>query len=395
MATIQQRIGKNGKITYRIKVSCGYTYDHKQIIKSMTFVPDDRLTPRKALKEAHRQAFIFEEQCKEETNNANHTTFETLAEEWLNIVRQTKSQKKSSIVRLECCEKRTYQVIGNLDVDKINFRQIQSFVLSLSKKGANAKTGMGLSTKSQKHYLTFISSVMKYAIQCGFRKDNPCQGVTVVKKKAQEKDIYSLDEVKAILSALHDKAPIMHTTLFSIIAYLGLRRAEVLGLEYKDFDFNNHTVQITRTYNYCGSENGSYTDTPKTQKSCRTLSVPSILIELLKQLHTQQEQDAKNCGDLWHKSDRVFVNEFGQPIHPNTPYNWLNKFCKRNDLPFKGIHSFRHSFATQAIVNGTDVSTVSSILGHSQTSTTLNIYTHSVQAVNDKAMEDIANLLNA
>ena len=71
----------------------------------MTFVPDDRLTPRKALKEAHRQAFIFEEQCKEETSNANHTTFKTLAEEWLNIVRQTKSQKKSSIVRLECCEK--------------------------------------------------------------------------------------------------------------------------------------------------------------------------------------------------------------------------------------------------------------------------------------------------
>ena len=141
--------------------------------------------------------------------------------------------------------------------------------------------------------------------------------------------------------------------------------------------------------------NGSYTDTPKTQKSCRTLSVPSILIEFLKQLRTQQEQDAKNCGDLWHKSDRVFVNQFGQPIHPNTPYNWLNKFCKRNDLPFKGIHSFRHSFATQAIVNGTDVSTVSSILGHSQTSTTLNIYTHSVQAVNDKAIEGIANLLNA
>lgn len=98
---------------------------------------------------------------------------------------------------------------------------------------------------------------------------------------------------------------------------------------------------------------------------------------------------------MWHYSDRVFVGEFGLPIHPNTPYTWLKRYCKRNNLPFKGIHSFRHTFATQAIVNGVDVSTVSNILGHSQTSTTLNIYTHSVQAVNDKAMKNIADLLGA
>lgn len=395
MATIQQRIGKKGNISYRIKVSLGYDETGKQVTKSMTFKPDESLTPKKAYKEAQKQAFIFEEQCKEEQAKQKQITFEKLAKEWLELVSKTESQKKTSITRLESCQERTYKAIGKVDIGKVSFQMIQNFILSLSKKGTNKRNGQGLSTKTQKHYLTFISSVMKYAIQCGLRTDNPCRGVAVTKTPKKEKDIYSLEEVKEILEKIHNNSNVMKQTLFTTIAYLGLRRGEILGLEFSDFDFDNQTVTITRTSNYCGKKNGVYTDTPKTAKSCRTLAIPPVLVNLLKELKKQLHQNAKNCGDLWHYSDRVFVGEFGLPIHPNTPYTWLKRYCKRNNLPFKGIHSFRHTFATQAIVNGVDVSTVSNILGHSQTSTTLNIYTHSVQAVNDKAMKNIADLLGA
>ena len=318
-----------------------------------------------------------------------------MAKEWLELVSKTESQKKTSITRLESCQERTYKAIGKVDIGKVSFQMIQNFILSLSKKGTNKRNGQGLSTKTQKHYLTFISDVMNYAIQCGLRTDNPCRGVAVTKTPKKEKDIYSLEEVKEILESIHNNSNVMKQTLFTTIAYLGLRRGEILGLEFSDFDFDNQTVTITRTSNYCGKKNGVYTDTPKTAKSCRTLAIPPVLVDLLKELKKQLQQNAKNCGDLWHYSDRVFVGEFGLPIHPNTPYTWLKRYCKRNNLPFKGIHSFRHTFATQAIVNGVDVSTVSNILGHSQTSTTLNIYTHSVKAVNDKAMKNIADLLGA
>lgn len=94
-------------------------------------------------------------------------------------------------------------------------------------------------------------------------------------------------------------------------------------------------------------------------------------------------------------SDPLMVASWnGQPINPDGPYSWLYRFCKREGLPFRGLHSFRHAFATAMIVNGQiDVKTVSSILGHSEISTTLNIYTHAIHSANAQAMDFVADVL--
>ena len=75
------------------------------------------------------------------------------------------------------------------------------------------------------------------------------------------------------------------------------------------------------------------------------------------------------------------------------PYKWLRRFCEDENLVFKDLHSFRHFVATQALANGVDAKAVSSLLGHSQTSTTLNIYAHVVQKSNEKALNSVAGLL--
>ena len=393
MATISKRKNKNGEVTYRIKVSCGYSLDNKQIIKSMTYKPDVGMTERQARKEVQKQAIIFEEKCKSGFVAERNVKFKDLAEEWLNLIEVTKEQKPSSIERLKSCKERTYKAIGNTYVDKVNYRQIQQFIISLSKNGVNQRTGQGLSMKTQKHYLSFISDVLRYAIKCGLIENNPCKNISVVKTEQKEKDIYSLEELRAILGRISEKAPTDYKTYFMLMSYLGLLRAEVLGLEYKDFDFENLTLSIVRTSNYRNKSTGIYTSTPKTKSSCRTLAVSSEILDLVKQLKAEQTEQSFKCGDLWNKTDRLFVTWCGKPMHPNTPYTWLKRFCEEENLPFKGLHSFRHCFATQAITGGVDISTVSSILGHSQTSTTLNIYTHAVQTANVRAMNVVANLI--
>ena len=393
MATISKRKNKNGEVTYRIKVSCGYSLDNKQIIKSMTYKPDVGMTERQARKEVQKQAIIFEEKCKSGFVAERNVKFKDLAEEWLNLIEVTKEQKPSSIERLKSCKERTYKAIGNTYVDKVNYRQIQQFIISLSKNGVNQRTGQGLSMKTQKHYLSFISDVLRYAIKCGLIENNPCKNISVVKTEQKEKDIYSLEELRAILGRISEKAPTDYKTYFMLMSYLGLRRAEVLGLEYKDFDFENLTLSIVRTSNYRNKSTGIYTSTPKTKSSCRTLAVSSEILDLVKQLKAEQTEQSFKCGDLWNKTDRLFVTWCGKPMHPNTPYTWLKRFCEEENLPFKGLDSFRHCFATQAITGGVDISTVSSILGHSQTSTTLNIYTHAVQTANVRAMNVVANLI--
>ena len=236
---------------------------------------------------------------------------------------------------------------------------------------------------------------MKYAIRCGIITDNPCKNVTVVRFEQKERDIYSLNELKDILAALEKEAPLQYLAYFALTAYLGLRRGEVLGLEYKDFDFGAETVHIVRTSNYRNKATGIYTGTPKTKSSCRTLFVPKNVQDVVKALHREMLKQRANIGDQWVETDRLFITWNGEPMHPNTPYTWLQRFCEERGLPFKGLHSFRHAFATQTITNGVDIATVSSLLGHSQTSTTLNIYTHSVQAVNRKAIDAFSELLKS
>lgn len=396
MATISKKFNRKGEVSYRIKVSNGYTYDGKQIIKSMTWKPAENMTKKQIEKELNRQAILFEESVKSGDTPDRRIKFKDLADEWLDLISNTKEMKVSTIERLKTCKDRTYKAIGNVYVDDVTYRHIQHFIVSLSKEGVNNRTGGGLSEKSQKHYLTFVSDVMKYAIKCGIIFDNPCKNVTVVKTGKKEREPYSLEEEIAILDRLKAKAPTEYRLFFMFLIYLGLRRGEALAVEWKDIDFKTGVCSIVRTSLYQNKNTGIYTTTPKTKGSCRCLKLPDELITQLKAFRKEQSIQCVKCGDQWNKTDRLFTTWNGLPMQPYMPYNWLKRFCDKENLPFRGIHAFRHAFATQTIVSGqVDIKTVSSILGHSQTSTTLNIYAHEVAQANAQAMNVVADLIEA
>lgn len=410
MANITKRMTKSGA-TYRIKVSLGYDETYKQITKSMTFKPKPGMTERQIKAELNRQAVLFEEKTKQEyaehlrrvemgldddaSLTARRVRFEPLAEEWIELMETTHEMKPATIIRIKTMRERTYKAIGNIYVDVLNYRQIQKFITSLAKKGVNKHTGGGLSQKTQKHYVTFISDVLSYARTCGLITDNPCTKVKTVKTGEKEKEIYSLEELKTLLNLINEKADLQHRVMFNLLAYCGMRRGELMGLEFKDIDFENNTLEIVRTSNYQNGDTGIYTSTPKTKSSIRELYLQPDLVKLIKEWQQEQQQTAEKCGDLWAYSDRLFINWRGEPMRPYYPYKWLKDFCEKEHVPFKGLHSFRHTVATQSIVNGADVSTVSAILGHSTVSTTLNIYTHAVRKAKAKAANLMAGLIKS
>ena len=410
MANITKRMTKSGA-TYRIKVSLGYDETYKQITKSMTFKPKPGMTERQIKAELNRQAVLFEEKTKQEyaehlrrvemgldddtSLTSRRVRFEPLAEEWIELMETTHEMKPATIIRIKTMRERTYKAIGNIYVDVLNYRQIQKFITSLAKKGVNKHTGGGLSQKTQKHYVTFISDVLSYARTCGLITDNPCTKVKTVKTGEKEKEIYSLEELKTLLNLINEKADLQHRVMFNLLAYCGMRRGELMGLEFKDIDFENNTLEIVRTSNYQNGDTGIYTSTPKTKSSIRELYLQPDLVKLIKEWQHEQQQTAEKCGDLWAYSDRLFINWCGEPMRPYYPYKWLKDFCEKEHVPFKGLHSFRHTVATQSIVNGADVSTVSAILGHSTVSTTLNIYTHAVRKAKAKAASLMAGLIES
>ena len=137
-----------------------------------------------------------------------------------------------------------------------------------------------------------------------------------------------------------------------------------------------------------------FTDTTKTVQSQRALKLPAAVFDVLRQHRVEQVQERLRMGDQWHDSQRLFVNAFGEPMHPNTPYHWLKDFCQETGQRFLGVHHFRHLNASLLINSGADVRTVSASLGHSQVTTTLNIYAHTFAEAQTRAGEAVAEALS-
>lgn len=375
--------------SYVIRVSCGYDTSGKQIYQSMTWRPDKEMTAKQVEKELMRQVVLFEEKCKNGFQS-KAIKFETLAEEWFEEYAKM-NLRNTTYERLLQLRKRIYAAIGHLRMDKITPRQIQSFINSLAKDGANEKTGKPLAPKTIRHNLSLISDVFGYAVKMGVVSDNPCSKVTLPKVEQKEKKIYTIEEVTKFLELLENE-PLKYKVFFNLAVFSGFRRGELLGLEWKDVDFDNCVISVRRTSCYT-TQKGIYTDTTKTRKSQRSIKFPNAIMELLKKYKLEQESEARKLGSKWVNTDRLFVKWNGEPMNNNTPYFWLNEFCEKHGLPFYGIHSFRHLFASMLVNEGVDIVTVSGALGHSAVSTTSNIYCHMLDNSQAKVSEAITNVL--
>lgn len=389
MANVQKRVGKNGT-SYRIRVSCGYDINGNQIFQSTTWKVPKGLTTKQEQKELQTQIQMFEEKCKSCEMGGN-IRFITFAEQWFSEYATTQL-KESSRNRYAHIAPEVYQALGNLKIDEITPRHIQTFLTSLQKRG-NKKTGKPLSARTIEYHLIFISVVMKYAVMMGLIKENPCSRVLKPKKEQKEKQIYTLEEAQRFLDALNQNANLKYRAFYTLAVFSGFRLGEMLGLEWKDIDFQNQTIEIKRTSNYT-TEKGQYDDTPKTKKSARILRLPQIVFETLQEYRKEQNHERFAMGERWIFTDRVFTGSTGKTLSYYCPRQWLVEFCKKNNLPYYGVHSFRHLNATLLIESGANIKTVSSALGHSQVTTTLNIYAHEVASAQAKASEALADMIH-
>ena len=381
MATITKRGD-----TYRIRTSCGYDVNGKQVIKSMTFKPQPGMSDKAIEKELNRQAVLFEEQCKQ-GQSVTAAKFETFANEWLKDYAELKL-KRNTVSNYQRMKKRLYAVLGHIRIDKITPLDIQRFVRTL--------VADGLATDSVKCHVRLVSVILNYAVKKRILTYNPC--ITVDYPLAQEKkqDFYTVEEVRNLLEVLRnegeDAKP--YALFFTLAAYTGCRRGELAGFEWKDIDFTNDIISITRAYYYDSHKGECFTDTPKTKTSRRSLKLPAHLMATLKEYREWQDKQREICGGSWVDTDRLFTRWNGEPMNPNKPLEYLKNLSKRTGIRKVTIHSFRHFNASALINSGVDVVTVQTALGHSTAATTLSVYSHAFNSAQTRAMEAIANAID-
>lgn len=337
-----------------------------------------------------RQAILFEEDCKRGQITAA-VKFETFAEQWFEEYAKV-NLRPTSYARMKQLTKRVYPAIGHKRLDKITARDIQKFITDMLTNGRNLNNGKPLSRKTAVHHLSFISDVFSYAVRMGMLCDNPCRRVFVPKQEQEEKQIYTIEQVKILYENLKSE-PMKYQVYLLLSIYSGYRRSEMLGLEWKDIDFEHDLIHVRRTSQYT-SEKGIYTDTTKTRKSKRVSKMPASIMNLLRQFKADQNEEARRLGTKWEDYDRLFTKWNGAPMNPQTPFEWLKGYCERIGIPFRNIHSLRHLHASLLIFEGVDVIAVSEDMGHSVVGTTLNLYSHMFQEAKARNCDAISNALS-
>lgn len=171
-----------------------------------------------------------------------------------------------------------------------------------------------------------------------------------------------------------------------------MRSEELMGLSWENVDFQTCMITVAKTRQAVDGV-GIVIGGTKTGKT-RRIPMSSFLTQSLLTYKTRQAQSKELLGSKWPDSPFVFVHENGQPIYPSTPSHWFSQFIRKNQFKKITLHGLRHTFATRLIESGAPIAVVSEILGHSQRSTTLNIYTHPSDTGYDTALKKMDQLFS-
>lgn len=243
------------------------------------------------------------------------------------------------------------------------------------------------------HYHAIIHSALKYAVKTDMIVQNVADKVDRPKKNDFQPVFLSAEEMQKMFEALKEtklELPVL------VAAFYGFRRGEVLGLKWDAIDFERGTISVKRTVTSV-SLDGKYQEiekeSAKTKSSLRTLPLVGSFKEYFMQVKETQEVNKKVCGDCYnYKYDGfVFVDEMGERLKANYLTVRFPEFLEKNGLRRMRFHDLRHSCASLLLANGVPLKHIQEWLGHSDFSTTANIYAHldySSKITSAQAMEN-------
>ena len=391
MRNVTEQINKKGEVSYLIRISVGYNMQGAQMKKSLTWKPSPGMTEKQIKKESEKQAIMFEDKVRNGGIIDGNIKFGEYAEKWLEIKKSdhapiTHTRYKNLLIRIN-------QAIGHIKISKLQSMHLHEFYKSLQSV-ISKKTGEALSPQTIKHYHLCISAILTTATRERIIPFNVASRQYMDAPKVPNKTPAHLNDEEAVrfVSLLQDEPDIRTKTALTLLIYSGCRLGELCGFSFSDCDFQNYTVRVNKTSQFC-SGYGTFEKAPKNSTSKRTIQLSKYVFDILSEYRAWQFKRKFECGDKWEDSGRLFTQIFGKPIVPTEINKWLKRFIKKHDFPHITPHSLRHTFVTLMISNGVDIRTVASKAGHSRTSTTLDLYSHAIQANEEKAAAVIDSVL--
>ena len=369
-------IRKRGN-SYLIVVSMGYDYNGNRIKpQQKTVRPPEWLTPKQLEKWLQEQAILFEMDCKNGSHQVNKSiTLGKYVELWLRDIAPNKLAK-STLNRDRQDIDRFLPVLGHHKLTDLRPEHFRNYYAQL-RKTVSTETKKPLSESTVEGVHATLCSILSDAMEGGYLDHNPAWRTYKYSGKKKEKIIADEETVRLVMTALEQES-IKYETYFKLIIATGMRRGECCGLKWSDIDFKERTIHVQRNVVKVTGEE-IFTKEPKTTAGDRYVYFSPEMESLLKEYRHECDWQTENYENRkLTEDDYVFRrNGYQLPMTPST-FTWRFKLIlKKHGLPEQlNVHSLRHSNASLLIANGADVATVAGLLGHSQPSTTLDIYTH-------------------
>lgn len=321
------------------------------------------------------QSWISTELSRIETEGPATGNRQTLADFlrlWLQCRDVTDLSPATQAWYRSAIERHIIPALGRHRLDRLTAAHIDAF-LSTKRASGRLDGSSGLSRSSTRRLYVTLSKSLGYAHRMAVIGRNPMDRVD--DPGAPQHDptskVWTMEQIGLFLNVTSTDR--LHA-LWWLAAWTGMRRGELLGLEWSDVDLDAGLISIRRAW--VQVDGIPMESTPKTSHGRRAVELDDRTVSVLRKHRTAQVQERLRAGSMWEDTDRLFVWEDGRPLRPDWTSRRFGQLLRTTDLPVITIHALRHSHATALLRAGVHPKVVQERLGHHSAAFTLDVYSH-------------------
>ena len=356
------------------RIIAGHKEDGKPIYKTVFAKTQKELIPKlNQLKETYAGVELTE---------ASRMTLGEWLDKWLTEYKAPMIRKGTADGYRRIIDNHIKLYLGDKPITQVTTADVQKMYNAVKESGRireDAEKGKTLSNSMVRSVHMLLHEAMDGAVREGLVPCNPTKGATIPKKEHKEKTVLLESQIETLIQAVDSDE--IWRDFFQTELMTGMRRGEICGLRWEDFDGAAGTLHVRRSVRY---EHGEpIIGETKTNEGNRKMILPRGVVELL-------AGRRKSSLTEW-----IFPNPLKPecPMNPQSAYRRLKKLLGDANLPDMTFHELRHTFATQAASNGIDPRTLASILGHTKASFTLDTYTHITTDMQKNAAVIVGNYI--